>query len=595
MVHNTETTRNNKHLFSNTIAATAVIAIAILIIILVIIVIVILIVIVIVIVIVIIIVIVIVIVIVISIIMSPLKKKAKKTNAKAYVSIVLSKSNALQKNETNHTTSNKRKTPVRKSTQSSFFVVPNQQKGVCTNYIRRTKLEHFVAQKNIIATINKAITNNFQQSTYSKRHDNTFRRSRRNLSIGGRSTNKNVIEDDHSNYMEHDVIGGDNPLWGKNRCFVEDFMVLQPHTDVVVLFPTTFDKVDNIMKAFDDIVDTRPSVFNFGQGTSNVGKTKNSNYYCINGSILTNPKCEEIQSGGIGDMKYGFSVGNYGANVVLQDEEGTECYQLLITWRNVLDGGTDGIQVWTKMDKWRDCRTNFANIHKNEDKQLQLLHCLFEELYGDTCQLLYLLTRYYMGVIRGKQNLINDKEKKYIEMERMSLQSQSFDMLGTNCISIVEKVDDVFKNAFHQCYSQFCAITESIVDSDQIDSLVHIYKSKAAEHYEMMKILLGFDKKENLSKRNHLKTSGYYDRLLLFNYLLQLRIRNPQNCTYWASIPTAALYGRGCGKVNVNIATGSFFGHSVSMTTFLRKTKTWRDTMSDELSKILTSKQKFTQ
>ncbi len=102
-----------------------------------------------------------------------------------------------------------------------------------------------------------------------------------------------MIDNDQSNSIDNhgsiDVIGGDNPLWGKNQCFVEDFMLLKPDTDVVVLFPTTWNKVDNIIESFDD-KGTRPSVFNFGQG-SNVGKSSDLNYYyCMNGCIMTNPK-----------------------------------------------------------------------------------------------------------------------------------------------------------------------------------------------------------------------------------------------------------------------------------------------------------------
>ncbi len=65
----------------------------------------------------------------------------------------------MQKNENIHT-NKKRKAPA-KSTQLSFSVVQlNQQKGICTNSICHSKLENFVAHKNIVATIYKAITNN---------------------------------------------------------------------------------------------------------------------------------------------------------------------------------------------------------------------------------------------------------------------------------------------------------------------------------------------------------------------------------------------------------------------------------------------------
>ena len=95
-----------------------------------------------------------------------------------------------------------------------------------------------------------------------------------------------------------------------------------------------------------------------------------------------------------------------------------------------------------------------------------------------------------------------------------------------------------------KCYSSFRSITEPIVSKSQLNDLVMEYKTSLPSHYKQMNILFGYNLKENMLRRHHLKESGYYTRLLFFQLLSQARIRNCHNSTYWGMVGAGAMYGR---------------------------------------------------
>ena len=84
----------------------------------------------------------------------------------------------------------------------------------------------------------------------------------------------------------------------------------------------------------------------------------------------------------------------------------------------------------------------------------------------------------------------------------------------------------------------------------------------------MMKVTLGIDKKEALTKNHHLVQSGYYDRLIFYQFLSQARVRNPQYLISWAMVAAAALYSCGLGDTVQKRST--YCGISSSVKTLIK-------------------------
>ena len=128
-----------------------------------------------------------------------------------------------------------------------------------------------------------------------------------------------------------------------------------------------------------------------------------------------------------------------------------------------------------------------------------------------------------------------------------------------------------------QTYTSFCVLGEPLVSSTQINVLVERFKKEMKLHHYMMKSILGIDKKERLSRNSHLVSTGYYDRMIFFNFLTLTRLRNPQSCIHYAIVSAAALYSKGCGD---NIQRRfTYSGVSATVKTFLKRVRPYGDNM----------------
>ena len=100
-------------------------------------------------------------------------------------------------------------------------------------------------------------------------------------------------------------------------------------------------------------------------------------------------------------MKHGFSVGNFGLTAASTIGNSTTPiihlhFERLITWKEVLDGKSNGIQIWRKSSTLRNLYNIFYNRRKSLESCLQdLLIGLHEEVFGDRVQLYHLLSIYY--------------------------------------------------------------------------------------------------------------------------------------------------------------------------------------------------------
>ena len=496
--------------------------------------------------------------------------------------------------------------PVLESTQhnsalhdgsASYYVYP-PSKGVDLSVIRNNKHSYHSSKPNIASIMSKATQYSFVHVTdkpvaHINHQTTTLSTSRRSKPHSvNRSTS--TIQTSISSYFS--VIGCSNNLshntrfhplsilYGKSRCVVEDFMTLPPKKPVVIIIPTTDRNkyAKPILSALSHCLHLLPIV--------QYGSKSSLKYYIVSGYVKSNPqyaKCiddtlspSEIRSA------YNTARNNgYGCVINLNNIQNT-CTKsksvnvnILIKWIEVLNGKTDGVQVWCELEKKRDFTNNIASncsISLESSSHTAILSYLYEEIFCDAIAIQQLLSKYYKTLNMKRREFIlklNDKNK--LKKVAISLN------MGNKYFFINETIESTFKNAIVQCYTDFSEISCPILSREDINKLVTLYKNNAQDHYIMMKNMLGFDKKEKEKRNDHLKVIGYYDRILFYQYLVLSRLRYSHMFSYWGLINSCSIYGKGGGKGKSQ--TTSFFGHSVCNSTFMRKTKVWREDLSSSI------------
>ena len=206
---------------------------------------------------------------------------------------------------------------------------------------------------------------------------------------------------------------------------------------------------------------------------------------------------------------------------------------------------------------------------------------LFDECFGDRIQAQLLVIAYYQAKNKYKQSQMKKMISSVEHVQPVLLYNGSFK-------EVMNEVDDTFKAQMKTCYTTFNSITEPILSRRQIMTLVAIYKNRLPHHYKLMKEVLGFHLKENKTRNVHLHESSYYDRLLFYQFLQQSRIRNVKHMPFWGMVAAADAYAKGDGEKSIHTSVHS--GYSTTISTFLSKTKQWRNDMptliTSELSKI---------
>ena len=93
-----------------------------------------------------------------------------------------------------------------------------------------------------------------------------------------------------------------------------------------------------------------------------------------NAKIVSFPYVDKMQEDMcIADVKFGFRNGNYGSYIQIVDTEHIPIsFRLLLTWNDVLNGCSIGIQVWRKGTTYRDVYSNFHNARRNPDNIFML-------------------------------------------------------------------------------------------------------------------------------------------------------------------------------------------------------------------------------
>ena len=263
-----------------------------------------------------------------------------------------------------------------------------------------------------------------------------------------------------------------------------------------------------------------------------------------------------------------------------EDDDGDTIYKL-VTWNMVLKGGMSGIQVWSERTEFRNLATAFNNRKKTNIGLVSLLNAMYIEMFGDRVQCMYLISCFYRTQLKQKQLEI----KSYSSAKELNDEKEDSLFEGNSYNHLISDIDLTFKNAIVSTYNSFCVLGEPLVSAQEINALVDRFKIQMKVHHYMMKRLLGIDRKEGLSKNRHLVSTGYYDRLIFYNFLALSRIRNSQNCINYAIVSAAALYSKGCGD---NIQKRSTYsGTSATVKTFLKHVCPYGDNMLQSAASVL--------
>ena len=271
-----------------------------------------------------------------------------------------------------------------------------------------------------------------------------------------------------------------------------------------------------------------------------------------NAKIVSSPYVDKIQDGMcIEDINFGFGNGNYDSYIQIVDTyQEPISIRLLLTWNQVLNGCVSGIQVWRQGLTYRDVSSNFHNARRNPENMKMLLSKLYEEIYGDRLQLFHIVCVYYR---------ISLTQSKLFEAEYFNfLKIYEPTVLSTSTLpKLLSSIDKAFGDAIQDCYFSFQCLGTSIVDDATITKLYKMYKKTCPKQYDSMKKILGFDKKEGLTRNMHLAKAGYYDNILFNQFMSQARVVNNHVLVNWAIINSGAIYSQGGCKSLMHRATNS--------------------------------------
>lgn len=172
-------------------------------------------------------------------------------------------------------------------------------------------------------------------------------------------------------------------------CLLEDYMLLQKNEKVIVLVPTENKCID--LCNWNYLINEGANSF--------VGELQIQAkiYYVFEGTIEMSPSLHIIQAGGVSDcdLKHIFGHANSGCNIFFELDNIRSSISILVTFTHVLNGRSDGYQVWSKRSTFRNLSKNFTDHQKTEEGLLSFLNNVYHEIYGDTLQVASSLSIYY--------------------------------------------------------------------------------------------------------------------------------------------------------------------------------------------------------
>ena len=231
------------------------------------------------------------------------------------------------------------------------------------------------------------------------------------------------------------------------------------------------------------------------------------------------------------------------------------------------------------MDSLRDFSTTFEQSKPSQDSYdldeslyNDQLSFIYDEIAYDKISLINLSFKYYMIVNRKRKAEIDTLRNKRNNKFLLNYNEETYKFVNN-------KIETAFENAMLACYTDFSEITQPLLSRDTINDLVALYKQYLPQHYECSMIMLGYNRKITLNKYHHLQQTGFYDRIVFYQYLTQGRVRYNHLFTFWGMVSTASAYARG----QIQLEHNTFFGNSTSLNTLMRNTKSWRENMNSAI------------
>ena len=256
--------------------------------------------------------------------MSSLHKRVRVKKEEYLTDLRTQRHNKKQRTDdlTNKQTSNFQSNLRRKESSACYVTLSKSNNVTFIASIRTSQFEEFVASPNILSTISRKVTHNFSTS-YSYSIDkpqriNTKQTSTPKSSIG--LINKQRLLKSNDPIKKLHLMTAN-----KNRCFVEDFMVLEKNTEILLLIPLNYALIGKFKHCIKKL---SPIQVQFSACARPI------KYVAMVGVIYSNPFLEELKSGmSLMDLKNGFGKNNNGLFVTLHDpSNSTNTYEFVLTW-----------------------------------------------------------------------------------------------------------------------------------------------------------------------------------------------------------------------------------------------------------------------
>ena len=366
-------------------------------------------------------------------------------------------------------------------------------------------------------------------------------------------------------------------LHGYFRCFVEDFMLIEKHQDIILLLPK---KNELRFKAF------KPDFL------CCINKNDFKGYKC---KIVDTSHLNRVINGLTGkELEDAFETNLLGSTVQICNPEiprrtsnkfsmQEKVSSIIIPWAEVLSGRDTGIQVWQIADgPCRDLSRDIFRNHRNEESRELYVEYLLPEIVGDPVQVSHLLLLLYRS---NNQRLKEQNARLTKQKKKNNDNKRNSNLYGDMYNSLLSRIDNKFKSAIKKTFHTFTAYDEPMLTLQDLEDIVEDYKKSLPEHYTAMRRILNFDKKEQETRNMHLTQTNYYKKRLLDIFMSQARIVNSHNLVHYGVVTAGACYGRGVNSKALTHATHA--GISTNYRTMMRKVKEYGESMEKTLMDIL--------
>ena len=78
---------------------------------------------------------------------------------------------------------------------------------------------------------------------------------------------------------------------------------------------------------------------------------------------------------------------------------------------------------------------------------------------------------------------------------------------STHFTQLIHTIDNFFKVTIEKSFHSFTSINTPLVSDKQLGILIDLYRTTLPNHYQTMKTMYSYQKKENLIKNMHLKNT----------------------------------------------------------------------------------------